>query len=91
MDPVKNEVKTDNLKTEETLRRISIIGGKNTYRRQPRVFLPKINKSSKTISSLKHRKKVTQALKKLDTSYIPDSINYINDKFKDIMIEDTSQ
>ena len=36
-------------------------------------------------------KNIIQALKKLDTSYNPDYIDYINDKFKDMMIEDTPQ
>ena len=36
-------------------------------------------------------KNIIRALNKLDTSYNPDYINYINDKFKDMMLEDKSQ
>ena len=36
-------------------------------------------------------KNVIQALKKIYTSYNPDSLNYINRKFKDITLEDMSQ
>ena len=36
-------------------------------------------------------KNIIEALKKLDTSYNPVSINYINDKFNDMTIEDKSQ
>ena len=36
-------------------------------------------------------KNFIQVLKKLDTPYNPAYINYINDKFKDMMLEDNSQ
>ena len=34
---------------------------------------------------------VIQALKKMDTSYNPDCLNYINDKFNNMTLEYTSQ
>ena len=40
---------------------------------------------------MKTKTKKFWALKKLDISYNPASINYINDKFKDIALEYTSQ
>ena len=36
-------------------------------------------------------KNVIQAFKKLDISYNPASLNYINETFKDIMLENASQ
>ena len=36
-------------------------------------------------------KNATQSLKKLDMSYNPFSLNYINDKFKDMTLEDILQ
>ena len=36
-------------------------------------------------------KSVIWSLNKLDLSYNPDSINYINEKFKDMTLEDASQ
>ena len=39
----------------------------------------------------KKGKKLIQELKKMDTSYNPTYINYMNDKLKDITLEETSQ
>ena len=62
------------------------------YRITSTPFLLKNNKNKlNNIITKKSTKKSFQELKKLYTSYNTAYLNYINDKFKDITLEDTSQ
>ena len=40
---------------------------------------------------MKTQKNIVRSLKKLDTSYSPAYLNYINEKFKDMMLENKPQ
>ena len=87
-DPVNNEVKTKNVKTKEN------VGTKQYSNREEAVqnifkrvsFAKQENQVKQFHEDID--KNVLRALKKLDTSYNPDSINYINKKFKDMILEE---
>ena len=69
----------------------SILGGQKTYIRISKVSRAFILKNKKIKLKYHHEdidKNFIRSLKKLDTSYNPAYINYINDKIKDMMLEE---
>ena len=88
IDPVKNEVNTENLKTEENVKTKQYsnkeVDLQNTAKR---VSFTKQENKVKQYHHEDIEKNVILALKKLDTSYNPASLNYTNDKLKGIKPE----
>ena len=71
---------------KKKLRPSGILGEKKTYRILSRAFILKRKNKVKQDHYEYIDKKVIWALKKLDMSYNPDSLNYTNDKLNNTKI-----
>ena len=89
IDPAKNEVNIENVKTEENIKTEQDSNRKEDVQKTIKIFY--FSKQESKAKQDHHEdidKNFIRSLKKLDTSYNPAYINYINDKFKDIMLEE---
>ena len=76
---------------KKKLRPSGILGEKKTYRILSRAFILQRKNKVKQDHNEDVDQNVIWSLNKLNTSYNPASLNYINYKFKNMMLEDTSQ